>query len=341
MDKTTFLEELTQALSVLQTDELKDIISEYEQHIDMKIENGLPEEEAIADFGSLEELTAEILEAYHVRADYAGRGKKEGGYSPYGGERAKKVWECAVKGVRQSGRSAAQRIRRLGHLLWAELLLLGTHLARPLHRLKAFLRARNVLESQRGNAPESALTAGTELLAAVGQSGSAALTAEQRRMIPEQDAKRIRAGLGREPRPSVRRRGAFAALIHGTVRSGTAVLWVCGAAVKWCVGMAWNAFWLGNVLFCSLFGLLGLFGLGILMVLLFQNYPLIGVTVGCLGTVMCLFSAAWLSLTFLWRPSHERRGNSDINQASGTGGNPAGDEEGNTVNEEMRGGEYA
>ena len=42
MDKITFLRELEQGLSVLQRDELEDIISEYEQHIDMKIKNGLP-----------------------------------------------------------------------------------------------------------------------------------------------------------------------------------------------------------------------------------------------------------------------------------------------------------
>ena len=71
MDKKTFLLNLRQSLSVLKEEELQDIVSEYEQHIDMKVENGLTEEEAIADFGSMTELTAEILEAYHVRADYA------------------------------------------------------------------------------------------------------------------------------------------------------------------------------------------------------------------------------------------------------------------------------
>ena len=80
MDKKTFMKELEQALSVLQEEELNDIISEYEQHIDMKQERGLTEEEAIADFGSLDELTAEILEAYHVRADYAV--KKRRGQGP-------------------------------------------------------------------------------------------------------------------------------------------------------------------------------------------------------------------------------------------------------------------
>ena len=71
MDKKTFISELEQALSVLQEEELRDIMEEYEQHIDMKVQRGLTEEEAIADFGNLKELTAEILEAYHVRRDYA------------------------------------------------------------------------------------------------------------------------------------------------------------------------------------------------------------------------------------------------------------------------------
>ena len=44
MDKKTFISELRQALSVLQEDELEDIVSEYEQHIDMKLKNGLTEE---------------------------------------------------------------------------------------------------------------------------------------------------------------------------------------------------------------------------------------------------------------------------------------------------------
>ena len=64
MDKNTFMRELERSLSVLQESELRDILSEYEQHIDMKVKSGLSEEEAIADFGSIPELTAEILEAY-------------------------------------------------------------------------------------------------------------------------------------------------------------------------------------------------------------------------------------------------------------------------------------
>ena len=90
MDKKTFISELEQALSVLQEEELQDIMEEYEQHIDMKVQNGLTEEEAIADFGNLKELTSEILEAYHVRGDYASV-RKETGKSRFSSIRAGKA----------------------------------------------------------------------------------------------------------------------------------------------------------------------------------------------------------------------------------------------------------
>ena len=48
------------------------------QHIDIKMQNGQSEEDAIRDFGPVKELAAEILEAYHVKPDLgrksAGRG---------------------------------------------------------------------------------------------------------------------------------------------------------------------------------------------------------------------------------------------------------------------------
>lgn len=56
---------------VLDTNERKDLLSEYEQHIEMKISSGLSEEEAIADFGDFEELIKELLAAYHLNTEYA------------------------------------------------------------------------------------------------------------------------------------------------------------------------------------------------------------------------------------------------------------------------------
>ena len=66
MNKETFLQELRSHLQILEEREQQDILDEYAQHIDMKMQKGLSEEEAIRDFGSVRELAAEILEAYHV-----------------------------------------------------------------------------------------------------------------------------------------------------------------------------------------------------------------------------------------------------------------------------------
>lgn len=77
MRKEEFLTTLKKNLSVLEEQEVLDIVAEYEQHIDMKMKDGLSEEDAIADFGDLKELTAGILEAYHVKADFSGEDKKK------------------------------------------------------------------------------------------------------------------------------------------------------------------------------------------------------------------------------------------------------------------------
>ena len=67
MNKEKFLMELRAHLSILENQEQEDILAEYAQHIDMKMQKGLSEEEAIRDFGPMQDLAAEILEAYHVK----------------------------------------------------------------------------------------------------------------------------------------------------------------------------------------------------------------------------------------------------------------------------------
>lgn len=70
MNKSEFLSELEKRIRVLDKSEIKDILAEYSQHIDMEISNGQSEEDAIKSFGSIEELTSEILVAYHVNPEY-------------------------------------------------------------------------------------------------------------------------------------------------------------------------------------------------------------------------------------------------------------------------------
>ena len=71
MKKEEFFEELKNRLSVIENDELEDILNEYRQHIEIKTkEENISEEDVIRDFGSIDELSSEILESYHIRSDF-------------------------------------------------------------------------------------------------------------------------------------------------------------------------------------------------------------------------------------------------------------------------------
>lgn len=71
MNKAEFLAIINKELSVLQDSEISDIAGEYSQHIDMKISEGMTEEEAINTLGNIDELIDGILEAYHVNSNVA------------------------------------------------------------------------------------------------------------------------------------------------------------------------------------------------------------------------------------------------------------------------------
>lgn len=70
MKREEFFGFLKKRLQMIEQNELDDILEEYRQHIDMKIQSGVSEEEAIKDFGDVNTLADEILESYHIRLDY-------------------------------------------------------------------------------------------------------------------------------------------------------------------------------------------------------------------------------------------------------------------------------
>lgn len=71
MTKNKFLKDLDKSLYVLAEAERKDIINEYRDIIEEKIKHGKTEKEAVDEFGSIEELSREILSAYKVNPDYS------------------------------------------------------------------------------------------------------------------------------------------------------------------------------------------------------------------------------------------------------------------------------
>jgi len=77
MKKEEFLKKLEKRLSILNETERKDILDEYSDHIDKKIQSGMTEEEAVKDFGDFETLVKDILSAYKINEEYSKEGKVE------------------------------------------------------------------------------------------------------------------------------------------------------------------------------------------------------------------------------------------------------------------------
>lgn len=70
MNKKEFINILEDKLSILNVLERQDIIDEYKDIINEKVKHGKTEEEAIADFGDLDELIEGILSAYKINPEY-------------------------------------------------------------------------------------------------------------------------------------------------------------------------------------------------------------------------------------------------------------------------------
>ena len=66
MNKLQFLNQLRVKLEILSDKEIKDIMDEYSDTIDQKVQEGKTEEEAVKDFGDINELAQEILQAYKI-----------------------------------------------------------------------------------------------------------------------------------------------------------------------------------------------------------------------------------------------------------------------------------
>ena len=94
MNKKEFLNKLEKALAILNEKERKDIIDEYKATIEEKVKHGQTEEEAVEDFGNIDELVSGILDAYKIDPDY---NHKEGNLSKFTEEGEKLIKKGANK----------------------------------------------------------------------------------------------------------------------------------------------------------------------------------------------------------------------------------------------------
>lgn len=140
MNKEMFLEKLKEYLGILEDKEQEDILAEYAQHIDMKMQKGLSEEEAIQDFGSMEELASEILEAYHVKPQFSEKKKSISFLKPkvktvdMGEEKGQ--WKKAVSFIKTKTLNAAHSIKNAFLWMGRKCRAFGGWLVKPFRRKK-------------------------------------------------------------------------------------------------------------------------------------------------------------------------------------------------------------
>lgn len=252
MNKNEFLEELNRHLLILEDEEQQDILEEYSQHIDMKVESGLSEDEAILDFGSVKELAAQILEAYHVKAEFSG-------------DAAKEVRKLPVKPITVHGADLRDKFARFFKKLSAAArhgAVCCYEAGKAIGRKAAYLilypirKIRSLLHRE-----EKTVTTYTER--------------------KKSAQRRTAAGSSGGAFPAIRAIGHSIASAIGSCFRG--IIRLCMWGLKWC----WNLFMMFLALFGGLFVLGSLFCFGILIVWLFKGYPLKGLTLVMFGTVLC------------------------------------------------------
>lgn len=315
MNKNEFLQELGAFLAILDGKEQQDILAEYSQHIDMKIANGLSEAETIKDFGDIRDLAGEILEAYHVNPDYKAAGERGGRMD---GRRAAEkglgLWQPVKRFLKKAGES-------IGHF-FAVCLDRGAYIARKtwgfIRRpwmgtdgIRSWRRKKPGFQSgeagyaaegyrkteytdaeymdaepaKRGHAGEYAGGNG----AGPGYTGK---TVNHRLRLSRQTPGRkhpILAGISTYPGRICRLAGSFTGYLFS----------LCLHTALWCIRWAWNICMMFLAFFSGLFTLLAVFGFGVAVVWLAQGYPLAGVSIMGLGTILCGGSFTFLCVSLI------------------------------------------
>lgn len=332
MNKERFLNELREYLSILEDQEQEDILAEYTQHIDMKLQKGLSEEEAIRDFGSVKELAAEILAAYHVDSQHALSVGRRGTWSAAADGKVDGTGRPGLRrnqrgtgwpGLRRN-RSGTVRLGqsgkedRIGQA--DELPAFGPEQEEREEGGNAFARACRRIREILARAAQGVVEGCRRFCRALrgigawcrkpfaarrGKAGPADGSDEAAGEYAGHDAFAGNDGALQRKREEMKetkeRSGTmgrmFRAVGHGTVRLWQ---WVLSCCIFW-LRLIWNAGWLLLGLFCAGMTLITLMGVGAIPVFLIQGYPFVGIFMICLGGLLCLGTLTCWSFSMMVR----------------------------------------
>lgn len=248
MNKEAFLKELQARIAVLEDAEQQDILAEYAQHIDLRVAGGLTEEAAIQDFGNLDQLAAEILEAYHVKPSF---------HEPPAGAKVVSLPDPRPALHRALCKTGAF-FRRCGSAVFRFFRWAGLGVSALFAKLgrgvKTLFRRRS-----KGEMPESSAESKEE----------------------------------RKPMEAVKKKKPD---FSGVGRAGRGISRFFRAAAR----LVWNLLLLICAVPFAAVGLAALVCLGLLVVLLFQGYPLAGAAICCVGGVICCAGVLGLGSSLIW-----------------------------------------
>lgn len=320
MDKAAFLEELRVSLHVLNENELTDIIEEYEQHIDLKVQKGLSEEQAIADFGNIKDLIKGIMDAYHLRIDEAAEGMSMNSNQSHpdsDSERESMNEESLETCANSLKNRIHNRISITKHVrifiakikggmkwIWNYIVLFFGHMKTWVHfrsenDTETDIKTEGNTETQTDSQTDSKTGPRVEVK-------TEARTEMKEKPCPPENEK-----CGKKSEESVK--GSFGRRwkhwCTGKLKSiGTGLKILVNrtlmAAIV-CIRICWN-----SILIC-IAGTIGILGLmtvylsGICSVLLFRGYPIAGITIACFGMVLSLFSCMAFVWSLQWKKHKE------------------------------------
>lgn len=252
MNKEEFITQLKRSISILDDQEQQYFVEEYTQHIDMKMSQGMSEEEAVKEMGTVEELSKEILESYHVKINaLEEQNANNAEYKRFFGNiknRADKIYGKIVAGCKKTASGMKKFLTALKNIC-----------LKPL------------LGNQTGDVTEAA-----------SENTGAPISGEITPVDASGERKRggFFWGTGRMIRGFF---GGIMGLIKGCFRG---MIWLAGKCfyiALWFMLIMWNAFCIGVGLIGIFFTALFVFSMGVFLVMLTQGYPTAGLTLGALG----------------------------------------------------------
>ena len=280
MTKAEFLKHLDKRLQILKEQEREDILGEYDQHIELKMGNGLSEEEAIRDFGDLEELAEEILDAYNVNPLYGQEEKRPSLVNMEElGDKAGAAGRKAASGLKAAGRG----VWHLLGVIWEMGKMFALTIWHLLQRMGAGLKHGCLVMVHW-------LPFGDRVMTEDGE-----MVKERKPFLEMFRAKR-------ENRETEVRERSKVDMWSKISNGGRAV-------GRWLVRLVSFCFRLCVLLFvlapAAIGDCLALVGLGVLVVMVLQGYPLIGVTIMTFGFLACGVSFVWLIWNLLYGKKKE------------------------------------